>query len=172
MALDRWMKQLYVRHRHRRLAVVAHSMGRLITRAFINRVVAAGDGRAVGLRLFVSVSTPWDGSELAQLAVDRSPVVAPSWYDVAPRSPFLRSLLIRSCRRRSPTTSSTAMRGTRASCTASRTMARLPSRANSFHAGWRVPASCAASPSRTLRSWTTPACAQLVNERLESVVAE
>jgi pimeloyl-ACP methyl ester carboxylesterase len=93
MALDRWMKQLYVRHRHRRLAVVAHSMGGLIARAFINRVVAAGDGRAVGLRLFVSVSTPWDGSTLAQLAVDRSPVVAPSWYDVAPGSPFLRSLL-------------------------------------------------------------------------------
>ena len=60
MALDRWMEQLYVRHRHRRLAVVAHSMGGLIARAFINRVVAAGDGRAVALRLFVSVSTPWD----------------------------------------------------------------------------------------------------------------
>jgi hypothetical protein len=25
--------------------------------------------------------------------VNRAPVVAPSWYDVAPRSPFLRSLL-------------------------------------------------------------------------------
>jgi pimeloyl-ACP methyl ester carboxylesterase len=93
MALDRWMEQLYVRHRYRRLAVVAHSMGGLIARAFINRLVAAGDGRAKGLRLFVSVSTPWDGSELAQRAVDRAPVVAPSWYDVAPRSPFLRSLL-------------------------------------------------------------------------------
>jgi len=41
----------------------------------------------------VSVSTPWDGSALAQHAVDHAPVVAPSWYDVAPRSPFLRSLL-------------------------------------------------------------------------------
>jgi pimeloyl-ACP methyl ester carboxylesterase len=93
MALDRWMEQLYVRHRYRRLAVVAHSMGGLVARAFINRVVAAGNGRAEGLRLFVSVSTPWDGSGLAQRAVDRAPVVAPSWYDVAPRSPFLRALL-------------------------------------------------------------------------------
>ena len=93
MALDRWMEQLYVRYRYRRLAVVAHSMGGLVARAFINRLVEAGDGRAEGLRLFVSVSTPWDGSELAQHAVDHSPVVAPSWYDVAPRSPFLRSLL-------------------------------------------------------------------------------
>ena len=93
MALDRWMEELYVRYRYPRLAVVAHSMGGLVARAFINRLIAAGDGRAVGLRLFVSVSTPWDGSELAQHAVDHSPVVAPSWYDVAPRSPFLRSLL-------------------------------------------------------------------------------
>jgi len=93
MALDRWMEELYVRYRYRRLAVVAHSMGGLVARAFINRLVAAGDGRAEGLRLFVSVSTPWDGSALAQHAVDHSPVVAPSWYDVAPRSPFLRSLL-------------------------------------------------------------------------------
>ena len=93
MALDRWMEQLYVRYGYRRLAVVAHSMGGLIARAFINRVVSAGDGRAEGLRLFMSVSTPWDGSELAQLAVDRAPVVAPSWYDVSPRSPFLRSVL-------------------------------------------------------------------------------
>jgi pimeloyl-ACP methyl ester carboxylesterase len=93
MALDRWMEQLYVRHHYRRLAVVAHSMGGLIARAFINRLSAGGDDRAHGLRLFVSVSTPWDGSALAQLAVDRSPVVAPSWYDVAPGSPFLRSLL-------------------------------------------------------------------------------
>jgi len=93
MALDRWMEQLYVRHRYRRLAIVAHSMGGLIARAFVNRIVAAGDGRAAGVRLFLTVSTPWDGSELAQLAVDRSPVVAPSWYDIAPRSPFLHSLL-------------------------------------------------------------------------------
>ena len=93
MALDRWMEQLYVRHRYRRLAVVAHSMGGLIARAFINRVLATANGRADGLRLFVTVSTPWEGSALARHAVDRSPVVAPSWYDVAPGSPFLRSLL-------------------------------------------------------------------------------
>ena len=39
MALDRWMEQLYVRHRYRRLAVVAHSMGGLIARAFIDRLL-------------------------------------------------------------------------------------------------------------------------------------
>lgn len=92
-ALDRWVQALHVRHRFERMAVVAHSMGGLVARAFINRFVAAGDGRAVGLRLFVSISTPWDGHRAAQGGVQRAPVVAPSWYDMAPGSRFLEELL-------------------------------------------------------------------------------
>ena len=92
------MKELYARHRHRRLAVVAHSMGGLIARAFINRLVAAGDGRAVGLRVFVSVSTPWDGSDLAQLAVDRSPVGPRPGTMWPPKAPSSAPSSIRSCR--------------------------------------------------------------------------
>jgi pimeloyl-ACP methyl ester carboxylesterase len=92
-SLDRWMQYLYVQHHYPRLAVVAHSMGGLVARAFINRVLAADDGRTEGLRLFVSMSTPWDGHAAAQRGVDRAPVVAPSWYDMAPGSPFLRALL-------------------------------------------------------------------------------
>ena len=93
MWLDRWVQDLYAVHRYPRMAVVAHSMGGLVARAFINRVIAAGDGRAEGLRLFITMSTPWDGHASAQRGVDRAPVVAPSWYDMAPESPFLRSLL-------------------------------------------------------------------------------
>lgn len=92
-SLDRWVQQLYVTHRYRQMAVVAHSMGGLVARDFINRVLAANDGRAGGLRLFVSISTPWDGHRAAQRGVDRAPVVVPSWYDMAPGSPFLESLL-------------------------------------------------------------------------------
>lgn len=93
MSLDRWVQALYVTHRYPRMAVVAHSMGGLVARAFVNRVAAAGDGRAEGLRLFVTMSTPWDGHRSAQSGVDRAPVVVPSWYDMAPGSPFLESLL-------------------------------------------------------------------------------
>jgi len=93
MSLDRWVQALYVTHRYQRMAVVAHSMGGLVARAFVNRVVAAGDGRADGLRLFLSMSTPWDGHSAAQSGVERAPVVVPSWYDMAPGSPFLESLL-------------------------------------------------------------------------------
>src|SRR5262249_27320875 len=93
MSLDRWMQYLYVQYRYPRMAVVAHSMGGLVARAFVNRVIAASDGRAEGIRLFFTMSTPWDGHAAAQSGVDRAPVVAPSWYDMAPRSPFQRSLL-------------------------------------------------------------------------------
>jgi len=91
--LDRWMQYLYVQYRYPRLAVVAHSMGRLVARAFVNRVIVANDGRAAGMRLFFTMSTPWDGHAAAQSGVDRAPVVAPSWYDMAPGSPFVRALL-------------------------------------------------------------------------------
>ena len=93
MSLDRWMQYLYVQYQFPRLAVVAHSMGGLVARAYVNRVAAADDSRAAGLRLFFTISTPWDGHAGAQRGVDRAPVVAPSWYDMAPRSPFVRALL-------------------------------------------------------------------------------
>ena len=92
-ALDRWIQYLYVAHRYPRVAVIAHSMAGLVARAFVNRVVVAGDGRAEGLRLFITLSTPSDGHSLAQRSVDRAPVVVPSWYDMAPGNPFLHSLL-------------------------------------------------------------------------------
>src|SRR5262249_61098840 len=88
-----WVQSLYGQYRYPRMAVVAHSMGGLVARAFVNRVIAANDGRAEGLRLFLTMSTPWDGHAAAQSGVDRAPVVAPAWYDMAPGSPFQRSLL-------------------------------------------------------------------------------
>jgi pimeloyl-ACP methyl ester carboxylesterase len=91
--LDRWLQYLYVQYHYPHLAVVAHSMGGLVARAFVNRVIAAHDGRTEGIRLFFTMSTPWDGHAAAQSGVDRAPVVAPSWYDMAPGSPFLRTLL-------------------------------------------------------------------------------
>src|SRR6185295_7947075 len=71
MSLDRWMQYLYVQYQFPRLAVVAHSMGGLVARAYVNRVAAADDSRAAGLRLFFTISTPWDGHAGAQRGVDR-----------------------------------------------------------------------------------------------------
>jgi pimeloyl-ACP methyl ester carboxylesterase len=72
------------------MAVVAHSMGGLVSRAFIleHHERVARDP----VHLFVSVSTPWEGVASAREGVERSPVVIDSWRDVAAGSEFLRTL--------------------------------------------------------------------------------
>jgi hypothetical protein len=39
------------------------------------------------------MSTPWQGHAGAGRGVEKAPVVAPSWYDMAPGSEFLQALL-------------------------------------------------------------------------------
>ena len=73
--------------------LVAHSMGGLVTRAALNCAVEnTGAGRVVHVPAFVSISTPWNGDSRAAEGVKQSPVVAPSWEDMAPASPFLEGL--------------------------------------------------------------------------------
>jgi len=92
--LDRWMQRLYATYRFPRLIVVAHSMGGLVSRAFINHALQHSDsGVGDRLCLFVTLSTPWGGDARAALGIEQAPAVAPSWLDMAPGSPFLQSLL-------------------------------------------------------------------------------
>lgn len=91
-ALGRWLQALEVEYRFPRLAVVAHSMGGLVARAYLN-----GDRDGLGGELerlaFVTIATPWQGHASAALGVQRAPVVVPAWFDLAPGSPFLSALL-------------------------------------------------------------------------------
>lgn len=90
-AFDRWVQALEVEYGFKRLVVVAHSMGGLVVRRFL-----AGDRdrrtRTLEKLTFVSIATPWQGHAAAARGVDRAPVVAPSWFDMAPGSPFLTAL--------------------------------------------------------------------------------
>lgn len=76
-----------------KLAVVAHSMGGLVSRAFI----LAHQARVVHdpVKVFVSISTPWGGVPSAAAGLERSPFVVPSWRDVEPDSRFLAELFFR-----------------------------------------------------------------------------
>jgi pimeloyl-ACP methyl ester carboxylesterase len=73
-----------------RMAVVAHSMGGLVSRAFILEHHDRVDHDSI--QLFVSISTPWEGVASARAGVERSPVVVDAWRFVAAGSPFLRTL--------------------------------------------------------------------------------
>jgi len=88
--LNQTIAKLQLRYGVERFAVVAHSMGGLVSRGFIQR--RARDGRAVSMPLFVSISTPWGGHKAAQTGIDTAPVVVRVWNDMAPGSEYQKSL--------------------------------------------------------------------------------
>jgi len=79
------------RYKFQRLVIVAHSMGGLVSRACINQIVRHPEKQYVAA--LVTISTPWLGHAMAEAGTQRSPVVLPAWFDLAPTSPFLRDLL-------------------------------------------------------------------------------
>jgi pimeloyl-ACP methyl ester carboxylesterase len=84
------MRKLQVRYGFRSFAVVAHSMGGLVSRGFLQRYAEGGGGAAVPL--FVSISTPWDGHKGAEWGAKAPFGSARVFTDMAPGSEYLRSL--------------------------------------------------------------------------------
>jgi pimeloyl-ACP methyl ester carboxylesterase len=83
-------------HRHygfRELYVVAHSMGGLVARSFILK--NGHENRQDIVKRFVSISTPWNGHTLTAKGVRQAPAAVPSWHDMVPESPFIRSIFAR-----------------------------------------------------------------------------
>jgi len=85
--LERTMTDLETRYGYRRFAVVAHSMGGLISRGFVQRHYAASHGAEIPL--FVSISTPWGGHAAAAAA----PASLDVLRDMAPGSDYQKSVL-------------------------------------------------------------------------------
>jgi pimeloyl-ACP methyl ester carboxylesterase len=79
-----------VRYRFDHYAIVAHSMGGLVSRGAVNKIVARGGKQPIAL--YVSVSTPWEGHAAAEMGTRFSPVVLPVWLDMSPGSPYLAEL--------------------------------------------------------------------------------
>ena len=92
-ALNEAVKALHERHPFPRLHVVAHSMGGLVSRRFIERNVL--NDRQSYIDTFITFSSPWGGHEAAAIGVKRAPEVVPSWRDMADGSEFLNHLFDR-----------------------------------------------------------------------------
>ncbi len=88
--LSALMKSLHYQYRFSQLHIVAHSMGGLVSKAYINECSAKQD--CPYLTSFTTISTPWIGHQGAQSGVTYSPVVMPSWIDMSPESQFLADL--------------------------------------------------------------------------------
>lgn len=91
--LDQTFAKLQEQHRFARFAVIAHSMGGLVSRDFVLRHAASG--RPERLPVYITIATPWGGSEGAATGVKMAPAVVGSWMDMASASDFLRDLLAR-----------------------------------------------------------------------------
>jgi len=89
--LSQAIKQLYASLGFEKLDVVAHSMGGLVSRGFINYHLEQSS-QQFGIEHFVSISTPWLGHSAAEMGIKYSPIAIPSWFDLAPGSPYLMSL--------------------------------------------------------------------------------
>lgn len=92
-ALNTGVERLHERYGFKRLDVVAHSMGGLVSRRFVVKN-AIEDGHGY-IRNFITFSTPWDGHEAAAMGVKWAPTVVPSWFDMKQGSDYLDHLFDR-----------------------------------------------------------------------------
>jgi hypothetical protein len=88
--LLRTLDELQAIHKFDRYAIIAHSMGGLVSRATVNKTVERG--ATPPIVLYITISTPWDGHEAAKAGAQYSPVVLPVWLDMVPGSPYLSKL--------------------------------------------------------------------------------
>lgn len=77
-------------YRFRKMVVAAHSMGGLVSRAFI--IKNAIEDKHTYIKKLITISTPWGGVNTAKMGVEKSPVVHPNWYDVSPESNFIKHI--------------------------------------------------------------------------------
>ena len=89
-ALNKIINRLQRDHGFEQMGVVAHSMGGLVSRSFILKHLVE-DGKGT-VKVFVSYSTPWGGVATAAKGVEHAPAAIPSWYDVDPKSEFLKTI--------------------------------------------------------------------------------
>lgn len=90
LALNEGVKQLHERYQFKRLHVVAHSMGGLVSRDFvIQNAIVEGNSY---INTLITFSSPWDGHEAAAMGVKHAPEVVPSWRDMSHGSDFLTHL--------------------------------------------------------------------------------
>ncbi len=88
--LNQAVTQMQARYKFKTLFVVAHSMGGLVARGLIHQNMARHNQGLI--KLLVTISTPWQGHTAARSGVNNAPVVVPSWYDLVPDSPYIKSL--------------------------------------------------------------------------------
>jgi uncharacterized alpha/beta hydrolase family protein len=89
-ALNILIMDLQRDYKIKNLYVIAQSMGGLVARSFILRNVYSSQQDFI--KMFISISTPWNGHRMTAAGVKQAPVAVPSWHDMVPDGPFIESL--------------------------------------------------------------------------------
>lgn len=89
--LSEMMSEFNLRVPNKKIRVVAHSMGGLIAKRYVQLQQEHGADSET-IEHLLTISTPWGGHKAAARGVKRSPVVAPVWRDLVPSSDFISGL--------------------------------------------------------------------------------
>ena len=89
-ALLGMLNELWLEYGFKDLHIVAHSMGGLVSRAFLD--TCRKEDECDYVRTFTSISSPFGGARAAQSGIEYAPVVMPVWRSMAPDSAFLQEL--------------------------------------------------------------------------------
>jgi len=87
------LHELHRRYAFDRVLVAAHSMGGLVVRDFVRQLGRQHPEMLPRIAWVLTVNSPMGGMPSAASGVEHSPVVIPSWRDVATGSVFVRDLL-------------------------------------------------------------------------------
>jgi len=87
--LDSLLVQLQNKLHFKKISIVAHSMGGLVSKSIINNQIKSAN---LMVDSFISISTPWGGHKAANFGVKYTPIVIPVWTDMAQGSDFLKDI--------------------------------------------------------------------------------
>ncbi len=85
-----FIEVLHRQYDFKKMHVVAHSMGGLVTRGALN--LCTQNHTCDYVASFTSISTPWDGVASAASGVKWAPTVVPVWNDLYPESEYVSTL--------------------------------------------------------------------------------
>lgn len=84
--------RLQIKHGFSEYAIISHSMGGLISRSFVKKHIELDQNNIDKIRMVMSINSPMNGMKSAASGVKNSPIVVPSWRDLAPNSQFLNEI--------------------------------------------------------------------------------
>jgi len=90
--LSKAVSDIQTKYKFKKMIVVAHSMGGLVSRSFLKKYFTRYPKYAKVIQLYITINSPMQG--IASLSsINYYPVVIPVWRDLVPKSAFIKDLL-------------------------------------------------------------------------------